>query len=194
MPSRCPPAGLGYTRVSMMTINAERLAAVSIPKRVLCVCLGNICRSPTAEVVLRQHVERAGLPIHVDSAGTSNYHPNKAPDPRSQAAGRARGLDLSGLRARQVRAEDFAEFDLILAMDADNLRDLQQQAQQLRQRGQQVQAALALMSAHDAVWPQQAVPDPYYGDQRDFDRVIDQCDSAAAGWLAHWQQHSKKAD
>jgi len=158
------------------------------PRKVLCVCLGNICRSPTAEAVLQQQVAHAGLPIRIDSAGTSNYHPNKAPDPRSQRHAALRGIDLSGLRARQVVRSDFIEFDLILAMDRANLADLQRMQQQADQQypAQRV-AQLALMSQHDALWPQHDVPDPYYGEQADFERVLDQCDSAAQGWLRYWQ-------
>lgn len=87
------------------------------PYKVLCVCLGNICRSPTAEVVFRHHCDAHGLNVIVDSAGTSNYHPNKAPDRRSQQHASQRGYDLSALRARQMILTDFIEFDLILAMD-----------------------------------------------------------------------------
>ena len=166
------------------------------PRKVLCVCLGNICRSPTAEAVLQQQVARAGLSIQIDSAGTSNYHPNKAPDPRSQRHAALRGIDLSGLRARQVVLSDFVEFDLILAMDRANLADLQRMQQQAKQQARQQAgqhnpaqrvAQLALMSQHDALWPQHDVPDPYYGEQADFERVLDQCDSAAQGWLRYWQ-------
>lgn len=87
------------------------------PIRILCVCLGNICRSPTAEVVLRDIAQREKLSVLVDSAGTSNYHPNKAPDLRSQEHALKRGYDLSALRARQIQLKDFCEFDWILAMD-----------------------------------------------------------------------------
>ncbi len=86
------------------------------PYKVLCVCLGNICRSPTAEVVLRHFCDAQQLNIEIDSAGTSNYHPNKAPDLRSQEHALKRGYDLSSLRARQLQTRDFAHFDLILAM------------------------------------------------------------------------------
>ncbi len=156
-----------------------------MPYRVLCVCLGNICRSPTAEVVLRQYAAKAGLDVEIDSAGTSNYHPNKAPDLRSQKHGKARGYDLSALRARQITAQDFESFDLILAMDHNNLADLQDYYRRLG-RQDRLKATLALMSQHDTQFPQQAVPDPYYGEASDFDRVIDQCESSAQAWVAQW--------
>ncbi len=95
------------------------------PYKVLCVCLGNICRSPTAEVVLRHFCDAHQLNIEIDSAGTSNYHPNKAPDLRSQEHALKRGYDLSSLRARQLQTRDFVHFDLILAMDHRNFDDIQ---------------------------------------------------------------------
>lgn len=159
------------------------------PYRVLCVCLGNICRSPTAEIVLKQYIKQAGLNIEVDSAGTSNYHPNKAPDSRSQKFAKLKGYDLSALRARQVIAEDFEHFDLILAMDHNNLNDLQRMLSRF-QSGYvsdiAIKAKLALMSQYDDNYPQQAVPDPYYGEQADFEQVIQQCESSAQAWVTHW--------
>jgi protein-tyrosine phosphatase len=157
-----------------------------LPYRVLCVCLGNICRSPTAEVILKHYAQQAGLNIEVDSAGTSNYHPNKAPDVRSQKFAKIKGYDLSALRARQVIAEDFEHFDLIVAMDHANLQDLQQLSQQYSLSNTANKATLALMSQHDMLYPQHAVPDPYYGEQADFERVIAQCESAAQAWVEHW--------
>lgn len=162
------------------------------PYQVLCVCLGNICRSPTAEVVLRQHCEAEKLLINIDSAGTSNYHPDKAPDLRSQQHAQLRGYDLSGLRARQIQLEDFIQFDLILAMDHDNLSDLQALAQQAQQQFGRLRAELALMSAHDPVYPHQAVPDPYYGGAAGFERVLDQCESSSRAWVTYFQQQNSK--
>ncbi|TCM66997.1 protein-tyrosine phosphatase [Acinetobacter calcoaceticus] len=165
---------------------------MSLPKpyKILCVCLGNICRSPTAEVVLRHFCEQQALQVEVDSAGTSNYHPNKAPDLRSQQYALQRGYDLSTLRARQIQLQDFVDFDLILAMDLVNLGDLKAlQAQALAQLGAVAQRAdLALMSEHDAVYLKQAVPDPYYGEADDFERVLDQCESSSRSWVKHFQQ------
>lgn len=162
------------------------------PYQVLCVCLGNICRSPTAEVVLRQHCEAEKLLINIDSAGTSNYHPGKAPDLRSQQHAQLRGYDLSGLRARQIQLEDFIQFDLILAMDHDNLSDLQALAQQAQQQFGRLRAELALMSAHDPAYPHQAVPDPYYGGAAGFERVLDQCESSSRVWVTYFQQQNSK--
>jgi protein-tyrosine phosphatase len=158
-----------------------------LPYRILCVCLGNICRSPTAEVILREYAVKAGWHVSVDSAGTSNYHPGKAPDSRSQRHAKVAGYDLSALRARQIRAEDFEHFDLILAMDHENLRDLQGHQHQLKQAGQTIHARLALMSEYDLTYLKQAVPDPYYGEQADFERVIAQCESSAQAWIDYWQ-------
>lgn len=166
----------------------------SSPYQVLCVCLGNICRSPTAEIVLRHYVKLAGLAVEIDSAGTSNYHPHKAPDVRTQRVARARGYDLSHLRARQICREDYDQFDLILAMDETNLSDLHWKMSQLVQQGEldkTVLDRLALMSEHDPKFPRQAVPDPYFGQASDFERVIDQCESAAQGWIAYWQSNPK---
>lgn len=158
--------------------------------RVLCVCLGNICRSPTAEVILQKTAEHARLNVVVDSAGTSNYHPNKAPDARSQNYALQHGYDLSSLRARQIQLDDFKKFDLILAMDHDNLNDilaLRQQAEKKFNNDGQL-AKVALMSKHDPVYNQQAVPDPYYGDAEDFERVISQCKSSSDAWVKVWQK------
>lgn len=157
--------------------------------RVLCVCLGNICRSPTAEVILKQTALRAGLCLMVDSAGTSNYHPNKAPDQRSQQHAAEYGYDLSQLRARQIKLEDFENFDLILAMDQQNLADLKLlYAKALKTFEKSVlRAKIALMSEHDMVYPKQAVPDPYYGEKADFERVIAQCESSSQAWVQYWQ-------
>ncbi len=160
-----------------------------VPRRVLCVCLGNICRSPTAEVIIRTHAERSGLALQVDSAGTNNYHPNAAPDPRSQHHAALSGYDLSKLRARQVVDRDFTDFDLILAMDHANLADLHQWLSRIASQiphGQPI-ARLALMSEHDQAYPLQSVPDPYYGHAADFERVIHQLESSASAWIKQWK-------
>jgi len=153
--------------------------------KVLCVCLGNICRSPTAEAILRHYCDVHGLDVLVDSAGTSNYHPNKAPDVRSQQHATQRGYDLSALRARQINLNDFVEFDLILAMDHENLDDIQALMQKASQQfgAAQIRAKIALMSEHDPQFKQQAVPDPYYGGADGFDRVLDQCESSSKAWV-----------
>jgi protein-tyrosine phosphatase len=148
------------------------------------VCLGNICRSPTAEGVLRNLLaqEAPELRIEVDSAGTARYHIGEPPDLRSQSAALRRGVDLSTLRARQIAPEDFAHFDLILAMDYGNLRDLES----VRPNHGRAKARLFLEYA-----PQLGrleVPDPYYGDARGFEEVLDLCDTASRGLIAELQR------
>lgn len=147
--------------------------------RVLFVCLGNICRSPTAEGVFRQRLAAAGLAerVVVDSAGTAAWHTGKAPDARTCAAARRRGYDLSALRARQVRPEDFDRFDLILAMDQDNLANLQ------RLQEGQGRAELDLLLARYGL-PVAEVPDPYYGGEEGFEQVLDLIEQACEGLLA----------
>lgn len=162
------------------------------PYKVLCVCLGNICRSPTAEVILRHYCDKNQLNILVDSAGTSNYHPNKAPDLRSQKHALKHGYDLSTLRARQLNIQDFIEFDLILAMDHDNLSDVLSLQKQANQIFNYVRAQVALMSEHDMVYPKQALPDPYYGGDDGFERVIHQCESSSLAWVKYFKQNSSK--
>lgn len=157
------------------------------PYQVLCVCLGNICRSPTAEVVLQHICDELQLPVQVDSAGTSNYHPGKAPDERSQQHALKRGYDLSALRARQLCIDDFVKFNLILAMDQQNLIDIQLLEQKAQQQLGTLKAKVALMSEHDPQYPKQALPDPYYGGAQGFERVLDQCESASHGWAQVFQ-------
>lgn len=163
--------------------------------KVLCVCLGNICRSPTAEVILRTEAAAAGLDVMVDSAGTANYHLGEAPDSRSQFYAKQHGYDLAQLTARQVQLEDFQQFDLLLAMDINNLRQLQRLQQRAMQafKTEQLRASLALMSAHDPDYPQQDVPDPYYGEAADFNRVILQCRSSSRAWVQCWQTQFGRA-
>ncbi|MGE8541797.1 MAG: low molecular weight protein-tyrosine-phosphatase [Acinetobacter sp.] len=165
------------------------------PYKVLCVCLGNICRSPTAEIVLRHYCDAANLNVMIDSAGTSNYHPNKAPDSRSQLHAKKRGYDLSALRARQLLTRDFVEFDLILAMDYENLDNIQQLMRQAQQEfgASQIRAAVSLMSQHDSNYPQQEVPDPYYGGQDGFEHVLDQCESSSQAWIGIFQKQFQQS-
>jgi protein-tyrosine phosphatase len=141
--------------------------------RVLFVCLGNICRSPTAEGVLRHKLREAGLDGHieVDSAGTGDWHIGKAADIRTRQAAQQRGYDLSALRGRQVEVADFHSFDLILAMDNSNLRDLQQ----LRP-GNHL-AELDLFLRRYQLKPDE-VPDPYYGGEAGFAQVLDLLEQA----------------
>ena len=147
--------------------------------KVLMVCLGNICRSPTAEAALRALAARHApqLALTVDSAGTADYHLGKPPDPRSQAAAARRGYDLSGLRARQVQAGDFEEFDLLLAMDKANWSDLQVLAPPQRRGRVRLFLDYAPGSAH------REVPDPYYGGPDAFEQVLDLAEQAAQGVL-----------
>jgi protein-tyrosine phosphatase len=146
--------------------------------KVLFVCLGNICRSPTAEGVFRHKVRAAGLEdrIEIDSAGTGDWHVGKAPDARTRAAALRRGYDLSGLRARQVSVADFSRYDLVLAMDNANLRDLK------RLRGSSGQAELDLFLRRYELELDE-VPDPYYGGEDGFEQVLDLVERACDGLL-----------
>jgi protein-tyrosine phosphatase len=142
-----------------------------LPPRVLFVCLGNICRSPLAHGVFRAQAAQAGITVEVDSAGTGGWHAGDPPDARAQEIARTRGYVLSDLRARQVRAADFERFDLILAMDRSNLRDLQ------RLRPAPGDAALRLF-----LHPSEAdVPDPYY--DGGFGHVLDLVEEGCARLL-----------
>ena len=152
---------------------------------VLMVCMGNICRSPTAEGVLRHKLQSAGLAdlVRVDSAGTHGYHLGDPPDPRSLQHARRRGIDLSGLRARRVADDDFERFDLLLAMDEDNLGELQR----LCPRGLQSRVRLLLEFA-TRPHGRREVPDPYYGGAEGFDDVLDLVDDACDGLLLHLRE------
>jgi protein-tyrosine phosphatase len=153
--------------------------------RVLFVCLGNICRSPTAEGVFRQVVRQASLAdyIDIDSAGTHAYHIGDPPDRRAQAAAARRGVDLSGLRGRQATPRDIEEFDYVLAMDRENLQNLQA----ICPSGLETKLRLFLEFAGERV--EREVPDPYFGGESGFDRVLDMIEDAAQGLLAHIRQH-----
>ena len=148
--------------------------------KVLFVCLGNICRSPTAEGVFRGLVERRGLGgrIEIDSAGTSGWHIGVPPDTRAQAEAKRRGLDISGLRSRKVAADDFVRFDYIIAMDRENLADLAEQCPPLfRDR-------LHLFTEFAANPGGPDVPDPYYGGPSGFMKVFDLVTECSEGLLA----------
>ncbi|MGE4062394.1 MAG: low molecular weight protein-tyrosine-phosphatase [Rhodospirillaceae bacterium] len=144
-------------------------------KRVLFVCTGNICRSPTAEGVFRHLIAEAGLghAIESASAGTHGYHIGEPPDPRSVAAAKRRGFDLSAQRARKVRADDFHTYDLILAMDRDHFAHLES----LRPNNARAEVKLFLEYHSDA--KHRDVPDPYYGGPDGFEQVLDMIEHAS---------------
>ena len=152
--------------------------------RVLFVCMGNICRSPTAEAVFRHYVESADMSadIFIDSAGTHDYHIGDKPDARAQHAARQRGYDMSEMRGRQVGEDDFRNFDYVLAMDSANLAILQQ----IVPPNSNTKARLLLeFSRHHR---ERDVPDPYYGGADGFERVLDMVEDAAQGLLEEIRQ------
>ena len=153
-------------------------------RRVLFVCLGNICRSPTAEGVFRHLLrqEAPELQVEVDSAGTADYHLGEPPDLRSQRAAMRRGIDLGGLRARQVTPADFARFDLILAMDRANLLELE------AMRPKDSRARVRLFLEYAPELKRLEVPDPYYRDASGFEEVLDFSVAASRGLLADLQK------
>ena len=146
---------------------------------VLFVCLGNICRSPTAEAVFRERVIAAGLEeqIRIDSAGTGDWHIGRAPDPRTREAAARRGYQMDALRARQVSPQDFYEFDVVLAMDNANLSDLQ------AMQPADVTVTLGRFLDYASGAAVSEVPDPYYGGEDGFDRVLDLIEGGADGLL-----------
>ncbi|MCW8107883.1 low molecular weight phosphotyrosine protein phosphatase [Alteromonas ponticola] len=148
---------------------------------VLFVCLGNICRSPTAEAVFRHKVKQSALNIEIDSAGTHGYHIGSPPDKRSQAVAEMRGYDFSGLKCRKVQDDDFERFDYILAMDHSNLSNLKDMSDEKYHD----KIRLFLDFADD---PHTEVPDPYYGGKRGFELVLDLIESASDGLIAHLKQ------
>ena len=148
--------------------------------KVLFVCLGNICRSPTAEGVFRRALEQAGLAddVEIDSCGVGGWHVGKAPDARAQQAALSRGIDLSGLRARQLTEQDFAEFDYVLGMDQDNLCAMHE----LKPANSRAHVGLFL----DFAGTRGAeVPDPYYGGDEGFENVLTMIEAASAGLIQH---------
>ena len=154
---------------------------------VLFVCLGNICRSPTAHGVFREIAARdaPGLMRQVDSAGTAGYHVGDPPDPRTCRIAMQRGYDLSDLRARQLEREDFSRFDLLLAMDRANLAAMQA----LAPGRQRIKAQLFLEYAgHGSMLD---VPDPYYGDEADFRRVVDLVEEGSRGLVARLRDQAR---
>jgi protein-tyrosine phosphatase len=132
-------------------------------RSVLFVCLGNICRSPLAEAAFREEAERLGLEVHAESAGTGDWHIGRPPDPRAAATARRNGIDISHLRARQVAPDDFRRFDHIVALDAQNLADLN------ALRPPDAGAELSLLLDHVPGREGEAVADPYYGEDSHFD-------------------------
>lgn len=149
---------------------------MSRPVSVLMVCMGNICRSPLAEGILRRRAAEAGLVVEVDSAGTHAYHVGHPPDPRARRIGRARGTPIDELRARQVEAADFDRFDHVLVADRANLAALQERFPQRAGRAE-------LLLAFAGIDPEIEVPDPYYGGEDDFVLVFELLDRAASGLL-----------
>ncbi|TVP82570.1 low molecular weight protein-tyrosine-phosphatase [Thioalkalivibrio sp.] len=156
-----------------------------MPKiRVLMVCMGNICRSPMAHGVFAERIREAGLEhaVEVDSAGTHSYHVGEPPDRRAQATARARGYELSGQRARRLVEDDFRDFDYVLVMDDENLRNAR--ALQPTDGTARLHRFLEFAGSR----PEREVPDPYYGGSQGFATVMDLVEEAATGFLSHLRQ------
>lgn len=145
---------------------------------ILFVCLGNICRSPLAEAAFRKMASEAGLDAEVDSAGTADYHVGKAPDPRSIAVAAKHGIDIGRYRGRQLQTRDFTRFTHILALDSENLADIEAKAPA------EISARLGLLLDILPDRTGQSVADPYYGDADDFDTTWDDVHAAAEALVA----------
>lgn len=156
--------------------------------RILFVCMGNICRSPTAEAVFRHLAQREApdLELEIDSAGTHEYHLGCPPDTRALRAAQRRGIDMTALRARKLLREDFERFDLIVAMDEQNRQD----ALAVAPHAQQPQLRLLMEFAPEL--EQREVPDPYYGDEVGFELVLDLVTAAAHGLIGHIRRERKR--
>lgn len=146
-------------------------------QRLLVVCLGNICRSPMAEGVFRNHIQQSGLRWSVDSAGTSAHHQGEPPDQRAQREMRRRGIDIRNQQSRPILAKDLDTFDVILAMDTMNLHDIQRLAN----------GDISRLAKIHLVLDQGEVPDPYYGGSEGFAQVYDMLDGAARQWVERWK-------
>jgi len=157
--------------------------------KVLFVCMGNICRSPTADAVFRHLVKEAGVDhmIDVDSAGTHAYHIGNPPDDRAQNTALQRGYKMHDLRARAVQPSDFEEFDYILAMDKENLSLLQQRSPQ-----QHINKIQLFMQYSTQASPDAEVPDPYFGGHQGFELVFDMVEEASQGLLEHLRTNKKE--
>ncbi|ELA9359840.1 low molecular weight phosphotyrosine protein phosphatase [Vibrio parahaemolyticus] len=145
-------------------------------KRILVVCMGNICRSPTGEAVLRAKAEELGVDVDIDSAGTIGYHTGNTPDSRAMAAGKQRGYSFKGMRARQVSVQDFEDFDLVLAADKANLADLLD----ICPAEHRHKVSLFLSHSNSSY---DEIPDPYYGGDDVFELVLDLIEEASVAVL-----------
>ncbi|EJI1423313.1 low molecular weight phosphotyrosine protein phosphatase [Vibrio parahaemolyticus] len=145
-------------------------------KRILVVCMGNICRSPTGEAVLRAKAEELGVDVDIDSAGTIGYHTGNTPDSRAMAAGKQRGYSFKGMRARQVSVQDFEDFDLVLAADKANLADLLD----ICPAEHRHKVSLFLSQSNSSY---DEIPDPYYGGDDGFELVLDLIEEASVAVL-----------
>jgi protein-tyrosine phosphatase len=155
-------------------------------KKILLVCMGNICRSPMAEGIVRDMIRERGLPITTDSAGTINNHVDEAPDPRAQACMLEHKSDISDLRARQIRSSDFIEFDLLLAMDRDNLDGLRRIAP-----SSSLATKAKLIMDYAPIYPVSEVPDPYYGGAEGFEVVHRMLTAACSNLLDELQANDQ---
>ncbi|MEE3045173.1 MAG: low molecular weight protein-tyrosine-phosphatase [Pseudomonadota bacterium] len=149
--------------------------------KVLFVCTGNICRSPTADGVFRKIVDQAGLSdqIGIDSCGLSAYHVGELPDPRSREMAESRGYDLNDIRSRKIKPSDYIQFDYILAMDDGHLRDMRRQAPSEHQH------RIELFLDYHPEMAGQSVPDPYYGGSNGFVRVFEMIEETSNNLLSH---------
>lgn len=144
---------------------------------VLFICMGNLCRSPSAEAVFRHKITEQGIDLTIDSAGTSGSHVREKPDHRAVKAGEARGYSFDKLRARKVTAQDFSEFDMVIAMDKDNIRELKKVAP-----AEQHHKIVLFLDFADS-FDDSEVPDPYYGGARGFQLVLDMLEAASEGLI-----------